>query len=366
VCPVEVRAPIVEGFWTPTAAEQAALLIAHVPPPVAENIFGQLGMMKPSKSSLDRLPKQLSTRWEAGRGTFEALLRAKECVPAQAVTVAISLDGIMLVMKDGERQAKRERTAARGKRIHGPVGHQEAGCASLSFYDAKGIRLHTIRVGRMPERRKATLKQILLDELDAVLQQRPDLVIVKLSDGAQDNWSYLDAIPGDVSIIDFFHATEHLKHALVTAYGETSPRYHQRFEELRHALRHDADGVMQVIRFLKGLRRRHRHPRIRTELNYFRSKRHMMRYAEWADRKLPIGSGVVEATCKSLVAQRMKCSGMRWRLHGGQGILTLRSLVLSNRFERGWRLLVGTYRRSIALPENVISLESRRRLRASG
>ena len=68
-----------------------------------------------------------------------------------------------------------------------------------------------------------------------------------------------------------------------------------------------------------------------------------MRYAEQLANNLPIGSGVVEAACKTLVTQRMKCSGMRWRRPGGQGVLTLRSLIQSGWFENGWKLLAATY-----------------------
>jgi hypothetical protein len=54
--------------------------------------------MTPSKSSLDRLPKQLSERWEAERERFEAALRAEETVPPEAITMAVSLDGVMVPM----------------------------------------------------------------------------------------------------------------------------------------------------------------------------------------------------------------------------------------------------------------------------
>jgi hypothetical protein len=46
----------------------------------------------------------------------------------------------------------------------------------------------------------------------------------------------------------------------------------------------------------------------------------------------PIGSGVTEAACKTLVTQRMKCAGMRWHINGGQGVLTARSLIQSEQF----------------------------------
>lgn len=68
-----------------------------------------------------------------------------------------------------------------------------------------------------------------------------------------------------------------------------------------------------------------------------------MNYAGHLSYNLPIGSGVIEAACKTLVAQRMNCSGMRWRHPGGQGVLTLRSLIQSDLFDNGWQLLAVTY-----------------------
>ena len=57
-----------------------------------------------------------------------------------------------------------------------------------------------------------------------------------------------------------------------------------------------------------------------------------MGYAEAAQRGLPIGSGVMEAACKTLATERLKRSGMRWREAGGQAILTLRGWAQSDRF----------------------------------
>ena len=80
-----------------------------------------------------------------------------------------------------------------------------------------------------------------------------------------------------------------------------------------------------------------------------------MRYAALRAQNLPIGSGVVEAACKTLVSQRLKRSGMRWRHTGGQAILTFRALCQSERFERAWPLLVRTYQRDVSLPHKVIA-----------
>ncbi len=317
--------------------------------------------MSPSKSSLDRLPKQLSSRWEANRAVFETALRDEEPVAEAATTLAVSLDGVMLPMKDGEREAKRAKAAAAGKHTRGPAGHREAGCATVSFYDREGNRLSTKRMGRMPESKKVTLKAMLVDEVAATLEQRPELRLVKLADGAPDNWSFLEQeLPAGVEVVDFYHAAEQLDTALKAAYGETNPKGRAQFRKLRHLLLEEDRGVENVIRSLAYLRRRYRRRRkIARVLRYFRSHRHRMRYAELRSQDLPIGSGVVEAACKTLVTQRMKRSGMRWRHEGGQAILTLRSMAQSSRFDRAWGLLSATYRRAVTLPENVIPMPCR-------
>jgi hypothetical protein len=358
VCPLELRGGIVEGRWTPLAARQATWVVAHLTPQEGEDLFAMLGGMKPSKSSLDRLPKQVSERWEAERERFEAALRKGESVPKEAASVAVSLDGVMVPMKDGKRGEKRARAKADGKLQRGPAGHQEVGCATLSLYDAQGERLETIRLARMPEPKKATLKVALSAELAAVLAQRPDLLVTKLADGAKDNWEYLtDLEPPSPQVVDFFHGAEHLRGAVAAAYGETSAKTNAQFEKLRLVLRDDDAGIEKVIRSLAHLRDEYpKRKKIATELRYFRNNRHRMRYARMVAQNLPIGSGVVEAACKTLATQRLKRSGMRWRHDGGQAILTLRALAQSDRFDRAWQMIGATYKRPVTLPDNVVAL----------
>ncbi len=63
VCPLELRAGMVEGYWTPLAAKQATWVVAHLTPQEGEELFGLLGNMTPSKSTLDRLPKRLCRKF---------------------------------------------------------------------------------------------------------------------------------------------------------------------------------------------------------------------------------------------------------------------------------------------------------------
>jgi hypothetical protein len=362
LCPLELRAGIIEGSWTPWAAQQATWVVAHLTPKEGEELFDLLGNMTPSKSTLDRLPKALSVHWEAQRPHFEATLRQQEAIPDEAVAMAVSLDGVMAPMKDGQRQAKRQQARVKGQSPSGPAGYQEVGCATVSYYDRRGERLCTRRMARMPEGNKATLKSQLTAEVMGALIRRPDLRVVKVADGAPDNWSYLaETLPVGEEVLDFYHAAAHLGDALGAAYGEGTPQYQARMETLSEVLRDAPDGVDTVIGALGRLRTRSpRRQAIHKALSYFREHRHRMRYGALRAQHLPIGSGVVEAACKTLVSQRLKRSGMRWRTAGGQAILTFRALCQSERFERAWPLLGETYKRSVALPQKVIAFSKRR------
>ena len=154
VVPMELRAGIVEGHWTPLAAHQASCVVAQMTPSEGEALLRELGNMAPSKSSLDRLPKGLSARWEANREAFESTLRKATMVPEEAVTVAVSLDGVMVPTKDAQRAEKRERSRDSGPAPKGPAGYQEAGCAALSFYDAEGERLIPCPSRACPNRKR--------------------------------------------------------------------------------------------------------------------------------------------------------------------------------------------------------------------
>jgi hypothetical protein len=364
LCPMELRAGIVEGRWTPLAAKQAIWVVAHLTPREGEELFEVMGNMKPSKSSLDRLPKQLSSKWEEDRERFEEELRNQEVVPEEAVTVAMSLDGVLVPMIDGERKEKRTQAAKEGKKTSGSAGYSEASCGTVSFYDKDGELLSTIRLGRMPEKKKQTLKSMLTVEVLNALDERPDLQLIKMADGAKDNWTFLSnpkILPLGEEVADFYHASEHLYDAFCAAYGDDNPKAKAQWEKYRHILRHETNGIQKVIRTLSHLKKKHpKSKKIATELNYFRKNRKRMNYASLKERNLPIGTGIVEAACKTLVTARMKRSGMRWRHIGGQAILTFRSLVQSDRFEHAWELLKVGYKKKVVVPENVIALNARR------
>jgi len=72
------------------------------------------------------------------------------------------------------------------------------------------------------------------------------------------------------------------------------------------------------------------------EVNYFRNNAERMRYADFRKRGMFVGSGVVEAGCKTVVGQRLKRSGMHWTIRGSNAIIAPRCLIFSGHWEDFW------------------------------
>ena len=364
VSPMELTIGVIGDFWTPRAAQQALWVVTQMTPKKCEELFQRLGNMDPSKSSLDRLPKIVAERWEDDREAFEKMLREGLQIPEGTVSIAVSLDGVLAPI-DGANSPTdvRARAAEEGRMSKGPAGYREASCATISFCDEKGDMLGAIRMARAPEPKKKTLKEMLSAELAEVLRRDPALRLVKVADGAADNWKFLasDKLPAGEEVVDFFHASQHLHAAIADAYGDGTHETQFRYATLRDTLRDEENGVDKVIRALKHLASKHpRRATIAQSLTYFRKHKRRMRYFELQSNGFMIGSGIVEAACKTLVTQRLKQSGMRWSTDGAQAILTPRGWDQSDRFDEAWALIAATFHADITVLANVIALKPQR------
>ena len=350
ICPMELQAGIIGGYATPRAARQMNFAAAHLPPREVAELFVEIGGMRPSHTTIDNQPKIIAEVWEANRQAWEEALRQTEEIPPQATVLAISLDGVMAPVRQADGTKKE---ASAGKQASGPLGYREIGCGSVAWYDQEGQRLSTVRYGRMPECKKATLRQQLTAECQHILHQVPSLKVVKLADGAPDNWDYLSnldwGLPASaltnleqIEIVDFCHAADHLKRGCDAIWPHDPDKSKTKFETLRTTLKEvegGADKVIGSFRYYLGRLSGKNKEALRTELTYFLNQRPRLDYAPYIRQGLPIASGVIEATCKTLVTQRMKCSGMRWGMPGGQAILTLRSVIQSDRWQQAWSLI---------------------------
>jgi hypothetical protein len=369
VSPMELTIGVIGDFWTPRAAQQALWVVTQMTPKKAQELFERVGNMDPSKSSLDRLPKLVAETWEGKREQLEEALRGALVIPEGTTSIAISLDGVLAPMEGTEVTQRRADAAHEERTTKGPLGYREVGCGTISFCDEAGEMLGAIRLGRAPETKKKTLKSMLAREVAWILERRPELRVVKIADAVKDNWEFLSgALPPGEEAIDFFHASGYLHAAVEAVYGEATRETTYRYETLREALRDEDGGVEKVIRALKHLAaKRPGDEAIETALRYFRTNRRRMQYARLTGLGLPIGSGAVEAACKTLVTQRLKNSGMRWSTAGAQAILTPRGWDQSDRFDEAWALVAAEAHAEVTVLANVIALKpkSEPRRRAS-
>jgi len=350
---------IVAGFWTPAAAKLGGWAVSQMTPKSAAELFQRTGNMAPSKASLDRLPKALSAAWNSDRRRLESELREAVVIPQGTTTVAVSIDGVLAPMEGTNPVAKRTATAARGRIAKGPAGYRELGCAAISFCDAKGEMLSAIRIGRSPEPHKAELKALVTAYLGQIFELTTvRLKVVNVADAGGDNFSFLrELCPDAPEILDFFHAAEHLNAALAEVFGDGTLETRELFARYRWKLLEDPDGASKVIGSLRQLATKHpTKKKLGKELAYFRKNKARMRYAEWREQGLPIGSGVVEAACKTLVSQRLKQSGMRWGASGAQAILHLRGWQQSEQFDLAWASLAATFRQQVTILSKLVPL----------
>jgi hypothetical protein len=137
-----------------------------------------------------------------------------------------------------------------------------------------------------------------------------------------------------VHIIDLYHAFQHL-HQLVTL---LVPEKLRETIESQWAELLDHGDIEQLIQCATQYLPRAGYPRDEglTQINYFRTNAQSMRYDAFRDKAFFVGSGVIEAGCKTVIGARLKASGMFWSEKGANAIIALRCCVCSRRFEQFW------------------------------
>lgn len=238
-------------------------------------------------------------------------------------SVSVGIDGTcMLLLEDGWREAM--------------VG-------TLSLYDNAGDRMHTIQIGATPEYGKGQFFDRFDRELNQLKAHYPKACFVGVADGAKCNWEYLQSRT-DKQTIDFWHATGYLGKAADAMFpkNKDSQEKHDWLDQACHNLKHKQGAASRLLREMVEHRESNQMKKSDAEklepaISYFTNNKNRMRYAANMNNNLPIGSGVTEAACKTLVKQRLCNSGMRWKEKGAAAVLTLRALMhTSCRWNQFW------------------------------
>ncbi len=160
---------------------------------------------------------------------------------------------------------------------------------------------------------------------------------VVIGDGAEWIWNLVaEHFPGAIQIVDFYHACQHLwevarrLHPHNEGNQKTWMKIHQKLLE--------KGKIEKLVLSLRSIDADHPDvaEKIRTEADYFARNAERMRYPQFRRQHLFVGSGVIEAGCKTVIGSRLKRSGMFWTVRGANAILALRCCHLNRRFEDYW------------------------------
>ncbi|WP_296900339.1 ISKra4 family transposase [Thiohalocapsa sp.] len=320
-CPLEHQARIVRGA-TPLFASQVSHKYAQLNVRAVQRDLEQNHGRKVAASYIQNVAEWVGTIAEAKEEDWDYELPR---LTGGIATVAVSLDGAMIPMADS-------------------AGYREAMVGTLSFYDHDGERRHTIYLAAAPEYGKQTFNERLAREIARAKQRYPEARYLGIADGAASNWAFLDQHT-DRQLLDFFHATEYigkLAQARWPKRGSEDKRAAWHHAQSRR-LKHDHSVIDELVAQAAQLSRRSSLSQtLRDEAysawTYFNNHRHHMDYPGFLAEGLPIGSGVTEAACKSLVKQRLCASGMRWKDTGAKIVLSLRALTnTAGRWTQFWQ-----------------------------
>lgn len=349
--PLEVQLGIEAGLATPALAERVGRWAAeHEQEPVRALLRQEHGVAWSVKSL-----RKVTASLRDGLASFRAA--------AQTAKLLGLLDKAFAT-----RGRHRPVLVAGRDGVHVPLrgeGYHEAATATVSVLDRRGKRLGTVYLGRMPESGQGTLSAQLTALLTGVLAAwharagaAPRLAYV--TDGGDHPRTYYRRVlrrladpwrPGQPLawewVLDFWHACGHVQQLAEGLFG-AGARAWGWFRKWRRWLRDRHQGAAHVLRsamwhYNNGPRRTQAGEALFWEgYRYLRRHAPWMRYAQYRRQGLPIGSGVTEAACKTVFAERLKRSGMTWGREGGQVIVDLRVLVLSGVWQETHRSYLGS------------------------
>lgn len=161
--------------------------------------------------------------------------------------------------------------------------------------------------------------------------------VVVLGDGAPWIWGIADMhFPGAIQIVDLYHGLQRLAEVGKSLYGTESTKWKQWAKVCGESLmRGDVELVVRSLRRLRPCSDEAKKS-VENAIGYFKTNKERMRYGKFRLAGLFVGSGVVEAGCKTVIGKRLKQSGMWWTVRGANAILWLRCCLLSGRWEDHW------------------------------
>jgi hypothetical protein len=334
--------------WDPSRTTHEAMLVVHRVPP--------------SRSTTERAAKRLGAAMEDAMDHIEPLIRVQETLPEGAVGISIGLDRTSVPMEEPASPDKKpsKRTAPYIRAVPAPieVNYRMAYVGTLSVFDRDGRALLTRRYGIAGDRDPEELVARLQVDLRHLHAQDPSLSVVALMDGAPEMWKLVRAgLRAETSVstwdeaIDWHHVTERFADAMRCAKLTKGWRDKQ-LAAWSKMLDEDDDAIDHIEQYIISLRDGacgDARVKLDDHVTFIANNKDRMRYATLRAKRFPVGSGVTEGACKSLVMIRAKACGQRWHDDGIDALLVLRGLLLSDRLPQAIILLRRDYTATVRL-----------------
>jgi len=356
IVPMELRAGMVDKQLTPAAAAGIASLAQSMPSREASETSGRLGVLPYSRSEHFRAAVRVGKRWGELRELYEEQLVETMELPEDVASVSVAVDRASVPMREPRPPTPKD--IERGVKNPVSVNLRMAFCGVLTLYDTAGNPVDCIRYAHVPTHGAEDIRTALTEDLDVLVRRRPGIKVVALADGAPDMQSMLDVVTEGkevaATLVDFWHLLEKLG-AACTAVEEDAATHLPKF---RAMLLDDDDAIYRIAEQLAEWATRYvvdeepnpaglppRPEGLHNAITYVTNHRDRMRYATVHRAGLPIGSGTVEASGKTIIGTRMRRPGCRWLESGAQPILALRALATSSteRWERVMEHVVASY-----------------------
>src|SRR6516225_4314734 len=352
---VSLRAGVVGDGWLPRTARAMSYAVQQGTSREAQATAQEFGRLPYSRASFERVAHLVGALAVADHQDIEdALIDAVE-VPQEAASVSVALDRVSVPMEEPRpRPAGRPKKGAPKRPVE--RNFRMAYCGTVRLHDKKGVGGHTIRYGCLPEGDILGLRDRMVADVATLRSKRPDLKIELLCDGAPEMWNLLEEgftpqFGDDLHrLVDFYHLTEKLGAAAQvledTAAGERLGGWKK---ALLHRSRAPTDILQELIASGRDEGVGTDHP-VHEAITYLQShgcETDRMNYARARRLGLALGTGNVEATCKSLFEMRMKRCGARWKKDTGEHIVQLRALALSDRWGPAIELTLRPLRKAV-------------------
>ena len=352
--PLDAAWGMEDQFATIEVRDAALYAVALGTPREAETLLAKCALFRPSATAIKHMAQQMGQWLEDHEDEMLTEIRAEEPIPEQTRVLCASMDGVnVLLSEPGKKKGRPNERPHEGpsRETPSPTCYKNAMVGSVSFYGevpeekTSPKRLASRYAARMPEDRAPTLKAKFERELQETESRLSDDVVrIALCDGARGLWTYIDENPqydGYEKLVDYHHTTEHLSRAAEAIFGKGSRKAQDWYDQYCAKLQGEDGGAGRVLRSLdyyarSGELSKSRRDALDTERTFFARNARRMDYARFRRHGWPIGSGPVEAACKSVVKTRLCRSGMRWSRSGGQHILSLRTYVKSDRWNALW------------------------------